>query len=84
MWFFIFQNFTNVYNFFIKRATGGLFDHYGIVSKEEKYKKLGDLFHSKFKGIVLYIIFFKNQSPRFFQIHMWTKQRRIRYITKQI
>ena len=29
--------------FFIKRVTEGLFDHYGIVSKEEKQKKI-DLF----------------------------------------
>ena len=30
--------YSKFYNFFIERATGGLFDYYSIVSKEEKQK----------------------------------------------
>ena len=48
---FIFQNF----HFFIKKVTEGLFDYYGIVSKE-KIKK--DLVHNKLEGIIFYIKFF--------------------------
>ena len=35
---FIFQNFTT-FNFIVKRVTGGLFDYYGVISKDEKQIK---------------------------------------------
>ena len=49
----IFQNFLLL---FPKRATGGLFDYYSIVSQEEK-QKIGDHVHNKFEGIIFFIKF---------------------------
>ena len=37
-----------------KRVTGGLFDYYGIVPKEEKQRRWEDLVHSKFEDIIFW------------------------------
>ena len=71
------------YNFFTKRVTGGLFDHYSIVSKEENKK---DLVYSLFEGIIFYIkIFVKKSETKILPNSQVTKQsgtrrRRIRNI----
>ena len=43
---------------FSKRVTRGLFDYYGIITKETKQKK-EDLLYNKFEGIIFDIFFVK-------------------------